>query len=101
MAHDDVKTTEKDDALRLAVSQLASEFSKESMLSLHKFFGVRRAQVISTGSLKLDLALGIGGLPKVTIGLVQLPFRQFYGVRMCYTTTKIGIRITCLQFAGD
>ncbi|XP_061363003.1 DNA repair protein recA homolog 2, mitochondrial isoform X4 [Gastrolobium bilobum] len=61
---DDVRAAEKDNALCLAVSQLASEFSKESMLSLHKFFGVRRAHVISTGSLKLDLALGIGGLPK-------------------------------------
>ncbi|XP_040868460.1 DNA repair protein recA homolog 2, mitochondrial isoform X2 [Glycine max] len=62
--HDDVKAAEKDNALCLAVSQLASEFSKESMLSLQKIFGVRRAHVISTGSLKLDLALGIGGLPK-------------------------------------
>ncbi|XP_027352184.1 DNA repair protein recA homolog 2, mitochondrial isoform X1 [Abrus precatorius] len=62
--HDDVKAAEKSNALCLAVSQLASEFSNESMLSLQKFFGVRRAHVISTGSLKLDLALGIGGLPK-------------------------------------
>ncbi|MED6146955.1 hypothetical protein PIB30_039554 [Stylosanthes scabra] len=64
VTHDDVKASEKNDALRLAVSQLASEFSNESMLSLQKFFGVRRAQVISTGSLKLDIALGMGGLPK-------------------------------------
>lgn len=69
VTHDDVKAAEKNNALCLAVSQLASEFSKESMLSLQKFFGVRRAHVISTGSFKLDLALGIGGLPKVTIGL--------------------------------
>ncbi|XP_020234480.1 DNA repair protein recA homolog 2, mitochondrial [Cajanus cajan] len=62
--HDDVRAAEKNNALCLAVSQLASEFSKESMLSLQKFFGVRRARVISTGSLKLDLALGVGGLPK-------------------------------------
>lgn len=64
VTHDDVKAAEKDSALCLAVSQLASEFTKESMLSLQKFFGVRRAHVISTGSFKLDLALGIGGLPK-------------------------------------
>ncbi|KAF1897808.1 hypothetical protein Lal_00032568 [Lupinus albus] len=62
--HDIVKATERADALRLAVSQLASEFSKESMLSMQKFFGVRRARVVPSGSLKLDLALGIGGLPK-------------------------------------
>jgi recombination protein RecA len=35
------------------------------MLSLNKFFGVRYANVVSTGSLKLDIALGTGGLPKV------------------------------------
>ncbi|GFP90932.1 DNA repair protein reca homolog 2 mitochondrial [Phtheirospermum japonicum] len=34
------------------------------MLSLQRFFGARRASVISTGSLRLDQALGIGGLPK-------------------------------------
>ncbi|XP_054817052.1 DNA repair protein recA homolog 2, mitochondrial [Prosopis cineraria] len=62
--HEDVKATEKDSALRLAVSQLANEFTRESMLSLQKFFCTRRAPVISTGSLKLDLALGVGGLPK-------------------------------------
>ncbi|ESW34145.1 hypothetical protein PHAVU_001G128600 [Phaseolus vulgaris] len=64
VTRDDVKAAERANALCMAVSQLASEFSKESMLSLQKFFGVRRAQVISTGSLKLDLALGIGGLAK-------------------------------------
>lgn len=62
--HDDSKATEKDTALRLALSQLSGEFSRESMLSLQRFFRSRRAPVISTGSSKLDLALGIGGLPK-------------------------------------
>ncbi|KAK3217920.1 hypothetical protein Dsin_011890 [Dipteronia sinensis] len=64
--HDEAKTIEKDNALRLALSQLAKagNFGRDSMLSLNRFFGSRRAPVISTGSLKLDLALGIGGLPK-------------------------------------
>ncbi|XP_057438024.1 DNA repair protein recA homolog 2, mitochondrial isoform X2 [Lotus japonicus] len=62
--YDDVKAAERKKTLCLAVSQLASEFSRESMLSPQKFFGVRQARVVSTGSLKLDLALGIGGLPK-------------------------------------
>ncbi|KAH1084288.1 hypothetical protein J1N35_024049 [Gossypium stocksii] len=61
--HDDNKEI-KDGALREALSQLAGEFGRESMLSLQRFFRSRRAPVISTGSLKLDLALGIGGLPK-------------------------------------
>ncbi|KAI7992108.1 hypothetical protein LOK49_LG12G02702 [Camellia lanceoleosa] len=62
--HDDVSAIEKDAALRLALSRLASDFGRESMLSLKRFFRSRRLPVISTGSLKLDLALGIGGLPK-------------------------------------
>lgn len=60
----DAKATEKDAALRVALSQLAGDFGKESMLSLQRFFRSRRAPVIPTGSLRLDLALGIGGLPK-------------------------------------
>uniref|UniRef100_A0A0R0KIX0 RecA-like N-terminal domain-containing protein n=1 Tax=Glycine max TaxID=3847 RepID=A0A0R0KIX0_SOYBN len=51
VTHDDVKAADKDNALCLALSQL-------------KIFGVRRARVISIGSLKLHLALGIRGLPK-------------------------------------
>lgn len=64
---DDIKATKKDTALRLALSRLASDFGRESMLSLQRFFSSRRAPVISTGSLKLDIALGVGGLPKVII----------------------------------
>ncbi|EPS67589.1 hypothetical protein M569_07186, partial [Genlisea aurea] len=60
---DESKATEKDAALRNALSMLSGEFGKESMLSLHRFFSARRAPVISTGSLRLDLALGTGGLP--------------------------------------
>ncbi|XP_058204471.1 DNA repair protein recA homolog 2, mitochondrial isoform X2 [Rhododendron vialii] len=62
--HSEVRAEEKDTALRLALSRLASDFGRESMLSLQRFFNSRRLPVISTGSLKLDIALGIGGLPK-------------------------------------
>ncbi|KAI5583799.1 hypothetical protein POPTR_006G048000v4 [Populus trichocarpa] len=62
--HDEGEAKQKDNALRLALTQLAGEFGRESMLSLQRFFSSRRASIISTGSLKLDLALGIGGLPK-------------------------------------
>ncbi|KAH7853733.1 hypothetical protein Vadar_006055 [Vaccinium darrowii] len=62
--HNEVKAEEKDTALRLALSRLAGDFSRESMLSLQRFFSSRRLPVISTGSLKLDIALGLGGLPK-------------------------------------
>lgn len=55
---------EKDAALRSAISHVAGEFGRDSMLSLRRFFGSRYAPIVSTGSLKLDLALGLGGLPK-------------------------------------
>lgn len=70
---EDAKAREKDAALHSALSRLSGDFGHESMLSLPRFFRPRRAPVISTGSLKLDLALGTGGLPKVT----SWPFRHF------------------------
>jgi RecA/RadA recombinase len=64
---DDAQALVKESTLNVAVSQLASDFDRESNLSLAKFSRTRRASVISTGSLKLDLTLGIGGLPKVVM----------------------------------
>ncbi|XP_072996323.1 DNA repair protein recA homolog 2, mitochondrial [Typha latifolia] len=61
---DDGKRNEKESALNLAISQLAGDFDRESNLSLGRFLRPRHISVILTGSLKLDLALGIGGLPK-------------------------------------
>ncbi|KAK9169824.1 hypothetical protein Syun_001964 [Stephania yunnanensis] len=61
---DEGKITQKNAALRLALSRVASEVDRESMLSMKQFFGSRYAPTVSTGSLKLDIALGIGGLPK-------------------------------------
>lgn len=66
MLNDDTKTTEKDTALHSAISQVAADFGKDSKLFLQRFLSSRFAPVISTGSLKLDIALGIGGLPKVS-----------------------------------
>jgi len=62
---DDTKSLEKESSLNVAVSQLASDFDRDSNLCLERFSRTRKASVISTGSLKLDLALGVGGLPKV------------------------------------
>ena len=54
---------EKNKALDAAISQITDNFGKGSVMKL----GEKRAmdiESISTGSLSLDLALGIGGLPK-------------------------------------
>uniref|UniRef100_A0A7N0UAC7 Uncharacterized protein n=1 Tax=Kalanchoe fedtschenkoi TaxID=63787 RepID=A0A7N0UAC7_KALFE len=62
--NDNTKTLEKESALQQALSSLSGDFCKESRLSMRRFFNCRRASVISTGSLMLDQALGVGGLPK-------------------------------------
>ncbi|URD72883.1 DNA repair protein recA [Musa troglodytarum] len=56
---------DKESTLNFALHQLVGDFDRESNLSLSRFFSARSTPVISTGSLKLDLALGIGGLPKL------------------------------------
>ncbi|XP_078159016.1 DNA repair protein recA homolog 2, mitochondrial-like [Carex rostrata] len=61
---DDDVATKKDSSLNFALSQLACDFDRESNLTLNRFFCTRYTSVISTGSVKLDQALGIGGLPK-------------------------------------
>ncbi|KAI4325634.1 hypothetical protein MLD38_031016 [Melastoma candidum] len=62
--HNHVKALERENALRQALSRVSGDLSKEPMLRLRRFFSSRRQPVISTGSLRLDSALGIGGLPR-------------------------------------
>lgn len=51
-------------ALGAALSQIEKQFGKGSVMRLGDGSTVRDIEVISTGSLGLDIALGVGGLPK-------------------------------------
>jgi len=51
-------------ALDLAVSQIEKQFGKGAIMKLGEQAHVRDIQVISTGSLGLDMALGVGGVPR-------------------------------------
>jgi recombination protein RecA len=51
-------------ALAAALSQIEKQFGKGSIMRLGESEVSRDIQVVSTGSLGLDLALGIGGLPR-------------------------------------
>ena len=55
---------EKDKALEAALSQIERAFGKGSIMRLGQKGNAVEIPAISTGSLGLDLALGIGGLPK-------------------------------------
>jgi len=60
MANDKERTR----ALDLAISQIEKQFGKGAIMKLGEEAIIKDIPVISTGSLTLDLALGIGGLPR-------------------------------------
>ncbi len=56
--------SDKKRALEAALSQIDRAFGKGSVMKLGQREPVTSADVVSTGSLGLDIALGIGGLPR-------------------------------------
>jgi recombination protein RecA len=54
----------KGKALAAALSQIEKQFGKGSIMRLGDGEVVKDIQVVSTGSLGLDIALGVGGLPR-------------------------------------
>src|ERR1700755_2116540 len=55
---------EKAKALQAALAQIEKQFGKGSVMRLGAGEAVEDIQVVSTGSLGLDIALGVGGLPR-------------------------------------
>lgn len=55
---------EKEKALELAISQIEKTYGLGSIMSLGERSAKVKVDVIPTGSLSLDLALGIGGIPR-------------------------------------
>ena len=51
-------------ALDIALSQIDRQFGKGAIMRLGERVHAMRTEAISTGSLALDMALGIGGIPK-------------------------------------
>ena len=56
-------TMERDKALEAALGQIEKQFGKGSVMRMGEHSGMG-IEVISTGAMALDLALGIGGLPR-------------------------------------
>jgi recombination protein RecA len=55
---------EKAKALQVALAQIEKQFGKGSIMRLGEGEVIEDIQVVSTGSLGLDIALGVGGLPR-------------------------------------
>src|SRR3990167_1720131 len=80
-------------ALDAALIQIERQFGKGSVMRLGDSSAVRDIDVISTGSLGLDIALGIGGLPR---GRVV----EIYGPEASGKTTLSLQTIASCQKAG-
>ena len=57
------ENNEKKKALEVAMSQIEKQFGKGSVMKLGEFKAME-VEAIPTGALSLDIALGIGGIPK-------------------------------------
>ncbi|MCY4468157.1 MAG: recombinase RecA, partial [Thiotrichales bacterium] len=80
-------------ALDSALSQIERQFGKGAIMRMGDQSAVRDIEVVSTGSLGLDMALGVGGLPR---GRVM----EIYGPESSGKTTLTLEVIACTQRDG-
>ncbi len=81
-------------ALSAALSQIEKQFGKGSVMRLGDDTTIRDIEVVSTGSLALDIALGIGGLPR---GRVV----EIYGPESSgKTTLTLQVIASCQRLGG-
>ena len=59
-----IDQAEKAKALQAALAQIEKQFGKGTIMRLGEGEQIEDIQVVSTGSLGLDVALGVGGLPR-------------------------------------
>jgi recombination protein RecA len=62
--HDDQQQKERTKALEIAVGQIEKQFGKGSIMRLGSDRPLAQSDAISTGSISIDYALGIGGFPR-------------------------------------
>jgi recombination protein RecA len=85
---------EKDKAVSVAVTQIEKQFGKGSIMRLGAEVQPAEIQTIPTGSLGLDLALGVGGLPRgrvVEIFGPEASGKTTMGLHAVAEAQKIGI----------
>ncbi|HEX5634957.1 MAG TPA: hypothetical protein VFX50_17055, partial [Gemmatimonadales bacterium] len=58
------KAADKEKALAQAVGGIEKQYGKGSIMRLGDRAEAARVEVVSSGSLGLDLALGVGGVPR-------------------------------------
>lgn len=84
----------KKKALGAALSQIEKQFGKGSVMRLGDVSAIRDIEVVSTGSLALDIALGVGGLPRGRIV-------EIYGPESSgKTTLTLQVIASCQRLGG-
>lgn len=83
----------KKKALGAALMQIEKQFGKGSVMRMGDVSSVKGVEVVSTGSLSLDIALGCGGLPKGRI-------IEIYGPESSGKTTMTLETIAQIQKSG-
>ena len=61
---EEIKPEDKQKALEAALAYIEKQFGKGSVMKLGDSSAKMNVEVIPTGSLSLDIALGVGGIPK-------------------------------------
>ena len=87
------KPDDKNKALDLAVAQIEKQFGQGSIMRLGDGSTIVPVEAISTGSLSLDVALGVGGVPRGRI-------IEIYGPEGSGKTTLMSSIIARAQAAG-
>ena len=65
--------TEKEKALELAVGHIEKQFGKGSIMKLGEAFNKPAVEAIPSGSLALDIALGVGEFPEEGLQKYSVP----------------------------
>ncbi len=73
MAENKTKKDDKDKSIELAISSIEKQFGKGSIMRLGSGYSIPEISVIPSGSLGIDIALGVGGLPRGRIVEVYGP----------------------------
>ena len=86
-------TTEKEKSLDIAIAQIERHYGKGSIMRLGQISQKLSTEVVSTGSLCLDVALGLGGIPKGRVTEIygtEAAGKSTLAIHIMAETQKIG-----------
>ena len=81
------KSVDKSKALDAALAQIERSFGKGSIMRLGANDKIVEIETVPTGSLSLDIALGVGGLPKGRIVEIYGPETSMVSTPACFRSS--------------